>query len=145
MGKKDTHYCNCLYYTANALARVMTRLAEEEFAVLGLTPSYAFLIITVHDKPGIQPGEISDELQLTPSTVTRLIEKLESKDLLIRRTLGKFTEVTLTPRGIEMTEVIRTCWENLNKRYTEILGEEDARELSGKIYCALKKLDKKNP
>ena len=65
--------------------------------------------------------------------------------MLIRRTMGKFTEVTLTPRGIEMTEVIRTCLENLNKRYTEILGEEDARELSGKIYCALKKLDKKNP
>jgi DNA-binding MarR family transcriptional regulator len=132
-----------LYYSANALARIMTRMAEEEFSQLGLTPSYAFLIMTVHDKPGIQPGEISEELQLTPSTVTRLIEKLEHKNLLIRRTRGKFTEVTLTPRGIEMIDVIRSCWTNLNNRYTTILGDQASQELTRLIFAAVKKLDHK--
>ena len=30
----------CLYFTANSLARNITRMGEEEFAVLGMTPSY---------------------------------------------------------------------------------------------------------
>ena len=60
----------CLYYSANALARNMTKLADEEFAVTGLSSSYAFFTYDGLFKTGIQPKEISHHMQLTPSTVT---------------------------------------------------------------------------
>ena len=142
MEKKDSQYCQCLYYSANALARIMTRFADEEFASLGITSSYAFLLMSVNSKPGIQPGEISVEMQLTPSTVTRLIEKMEYKGLLERRTSGKFTEVYLTGKGEEIIPQIKTCWMNLYRRYSAILGEENGQQLTSMIYDAVKKLDK---
>jgi MarR family transcriptional regulator, organic hydroperoxide resistance regulator len=142
MEKKESKYCQCLYYSANALARIMTRVADEEFASLGITPSYAFLIMTVNSKPGIQPGEISIEMQLTPSTVTRLIEKMEHKGLLERKSNGKFTQVYTTPKGEEIIPGIKACWMNLYKRYSGVLGEEDAGRLTSMIYDAVKKLDK---
>ena len=142
MEKKESQYCQCLYYSANALARIMTRIADEEFASLGITPSYAFLIMSVNIKPGIQPGEISIEMQLTPSTVTRLIEKMEYKGLLERRTSGKFTEVYATGKGTEIIPQIKTCWMNLYRRYSAILGEENGQQLTSMIYDAVKKLDK---
>jgi DNA-binding MarR family transcriptional regulator len=120
----------------------MTRIADEEFASLGITPSYAFLIMTVNSKPGIQPGEISIEMQLTPSTVTRLIEKMEHKGLLERRSNGKFTQVFTTAKGDEIIPGIKACWMNLYKRYSNILGEEDAGQLTSMIYDAVRKLDK---
>ena len=141
MEKKDSQYCQCLYYSANALARIMTRFADEEFASLGITSSYAFLLMSVNSKPGIQPGEISIEMQLTPSTVTRLIEKMEYKGLLERRTSGKFTEVYATGKGEEIIPQIKTCWMNLYKRYSGILGEENSRQLTSLIYDAVRKLD----
>jgi len=141
MEKKESQYCQCLYYSANALARIMTRIADEEFASLGITPSYAFLIMSVNNKSGIQPGEISIEMQLTPSTVTRLIEKMEHKGLLERRSNGKFTEVYTTSKGEEMIPGIKTCWLNLYNRYSGILGEENGRQLTSMIYDAVKKLD----
>jgi MarR family transcriptional regulator, organic hydroperoxide resistance regulator len=141
MEKKESQYCQCLYYSANALARIITKIADEEFASLGISPSYAFLIMSVNSKPGIQPGEISIEMQLTPSTVTRLIEKMEHKGLLERKSNGKFTEVYITPKGVEIIPQIKACWMNLYKRYSGVLGEENAVQLTSMIYDAVRKLD----
>ena len=55
---EKSKYCGCLYYSANALSRIMTKMADEEFASAGLSSSYAFLLMTVNHKPGIQPKEI---------------------------------------------------------------------------------------
>ena len=121
MEYRHSKYCHCLYYSANALARVLTKLAEDEFASTGLAPSYAFLLMTVNDEPGIQPKEISEHMQLTPSTVTRLIEKMEHKGLLERKSLGKFTRVYPTEKskaldkkftklGRVFTSAILCCW-----------------------------------
>ena len=140
MGEKGSKYCGCLYYSANALGRVMTRIAEEEFAITGLAPSHAILLISVNEKPGIQPKELSDHMQLTPSTVTRLLEKLESKKLVERRSVGRATEVYPTEKSKELQPRIKEAWRNLYLRYTDALGEENAKLLTAKTYKAYQAL-----
>ena len=71
--EKNKDYCQCLYYSANALAREIGKIADEEFAPTGLAPSQAFMMMTVIEKPGIQPMEISHIMMLAPSTITRFI------------------------------------------------------------------------
>ena len=143
MIKTSSPYCQCLYYASNALARTTTRMAEEEFASVGLSPSYAFLIMTVSKKPGIQPGDISKALELTPSTITRLIEKMEKKGLLRRKYEGKNTGVFITAKGEALTIDIKKCWLNLYLRFSEILGEENSKQLTGMIYQAVKDFNSK--
>lgn len=143
MSEKKSTYCTCLYYSANALARIISKMAEEEFAVSGLSPSHAFLVMTVNREPGIKPTEISEIMQLTPSTVTRLIEKLEYKGLVERQSNGKYTEVYATPDGTKLNEVILKSWRNLLDRYNSVLGEEAAAELTSMIHEASQKLDGK--
>jgi len=116
-------------------------MADEEFAQTGLSSSYAFLLMTVNWNPGIQPKEISEHMQLTPSTVTRLIEKMEYKNLLQRKPVGKFTEVYPTERGKALVEQVKTAWLGLYKRYSEIIGEEEGKKLTSSIYNAAKKLE----
>lgn len=141
MEKEDSRYCGCLYYSANALARAMTRMAEAAFAPTGLAPSYAFLLMTANWKPGIQPKDISHQMQLTPSTVTRLIEKLEVKGLLKRQSEGKNTLVFPTPAGVELHPKVEACWQQLYHNYVEILGEDVSQQLTTDIYAAVKMLD----
>ena len=139
--KPGSEYCNCLYFSANALSRAITRLAEEVFAETGLAPSYAFLLMTVNQNPGIQPTGISRKMMLMPSTVTRLIEKMESKGFLERRIKGKFTEVFPTSKSLELDAKIRDAWAGLYKKYSDVLGEKRSSELALETFVASKKLE----
>jgi DNA-binding MarR family transcriptional regulator len=87
--KSNTILHNCLYFTANSLARVITRMADEEFRRTGLSPSHAFLMMLVNDTPGIAQKELAESLQLAPSTVTRFIDSLVHKGYLTREVEGK--------------------------------------------------------
>jgi len=53
MSDKNNIYCKCLLYSANALSRAITKMAEEEFSVVELAPSYAFVVMTVNSNPGL--------------------------------------------------------------------------------------------
>lgn len=140
MTKVKSKYCTCLYYSANALSRIMTKISDEEFSKVGLSSSHAFLLMTVNDKKGIQPKEISEQMQLTPSTVTRLIEKMEYWGLLERQTHGRTTEVYPTSSGQELQPKLKEAWQKLYKRYADILGEVNASKLTADIYNASQKL-----
>ena len=76
MTKSKSILHNCLYFTANSLSRVITRMADDEFRRTGLSPSHAFLMMLVNDNPGIGQKELCEQLHLAPSTVTRFIDAL---------------------------------------------------------------------
>ncbi len=141
MDQKTSKYCTCLYHSANALSRVMTKISDEEFASTGLSSSHAFLLMTVNEKQGIQPKEISEHMQLTASTVTRLIEKMEYRGYLERQSVGRSTEVYSTPAGLALQPKLKEIWRNLYQRYSGILGKEVADQLTEDIYTSTQKLE----
>ena len=118
-----------MYFVTNALARKMERLAKESWKKVNLSPSHAYLLMLVIDEPGIQPTALSDELHLQPSTITRLIEKLETKKLLIRATDGKQTNVYATPKGKELLPKLKQCLAEFYENYSSILGKEESAKL----------------
>lgn len=79
MKTSDSQYAECLYFTSSALARKVEKMANECWKQVDLSPSHAYLLMAVLEEPGMQPGNLAEQLQLTPSTITRLIEKLEEK------------------------------------------------------------------
>ncbi|MBN2174346.1 MAG: MarR family transcriptional regulator [Bacteroidales bacterium] len=143
MTKKQSPYCQCLYYSANALARILTKIAEEEFGVTGLSPSHAFVVMSVNKNPGMHAGELAEMMMLTPSTVTRLVEKLEQSGFLKRVVEGRSTLVFPTKSSVDLDEIIRRAWLSLYQRYISILGEEDSADLTTKVYNAALLLDQK--
>jgi len=143
MSEEKTTYCKCLYYSANALARVITKMAEEEFSAVNLAPSYAFVVMSVNKRPGILAGELAETMMLTPSTVSRLLEKLEVQQLVKRHTEGRITMIYPTPKSVEINQAIMVAWEKLYQRYTNVLGKEAAHKLTDDIFTAAIKLDAK--
>jgi DNA-binding MarR family transcriptional regulator len=125
----DSKYCKCLYFTANSLARKIDKLAQESWSKVDLSPSHAYLLMMVLEEPGIQPGLLADHLQLQPSTVTRLIEKLEEKKLLVRTTEGKMTNVYPSPKGKDLLPKLKECLNEFYSRYSAILGKEESAKL----------------
>lgn len=128
MKTSESKFCSCLYFTANALARKVEKLAVESWKKIGLAPSHAYLLKLVIDEPGMQAGLLAEQLQLTPSTITRLVEKLEEKKLVTRVTEGKTTNVFPTQKAKEMKPQIKQCIEEFHEKYVKILGKEESKQ-----------------
>jgi len=122
----DSRFSRCLYFSTGALARKVEKLAIETWKKVDLSPSHAYLLMAVQEMPGVQPGTLAEEMRLTPSTITRLIEKLEEKKLVVRTTEGKLTNVYPTPKGKELIPKMKTCREEFTKNYTEVLGADES-------------------
>ena len=137
---KSTRYSACLLFSANALARAMTAIGDEEFGKLGLAYSHAYLLREVIDRPGVTPSHLCEVLYLTPSTITRLIEKLETKGLVTRRSEGKNTLVDPTAQGIGLSDAITAAWQRTWTRYAEAIGEEETLCLTKQVFNAAKAL-----
>ncbi len=141
MKDKSAKYCGCLYFASSALARNITRLAEQAYAPTGLAPSQAMLLMAVIDQPGINPTQISEIMLLKPSTVTRGVEKLEQAGLVERQSNGKFIEVYPTTEGKALNMKIKAAWTDLYRNYNEKLGEAESMQLATLAYGAAKNLE----
>ena len=135
-------YCNCLYHAANAMARSITRLADEEFAKAGLSPTQAFILMSVVRSPGIGAGDIAREVELKPSTITRMLDKLEESDLVTRSSEGKSVRVYPTPSALGTEQAIKTAWGRLYARYSNVLGKEKGASLARDLTSASGRLDR---
>lgn len=134
MKAAESRFNACLYFSSNALARKMERLAAKAWKPLGLSPSHAYLLLLVLDRPGVQPTFISEQLLLAPSTVTRLIEKLEKQGLVYREAQGKETHVYPTPKALSMKPRMEQCVEVFNGYCQD--GNDAAFQLTQSIVTA---------
>ncbi len=129
MKTSESKYCQCLYFTTSALARKVERLAVESWKSVHLSPSHAYLLMMVIEEPGMQPGTLANQLQLSPSTITRLIEKLEEKKLVVRTTEGKITNVYPSPTGKKMLPELQQCSSNFYTNYCAVLGKDESKKM----------------
>lgn len=140
MKTSESKYCKCLYFTTNALARKVERLALESWKPVDLSPSHAYLLMMVLDEAGLQPSCIANHLQLSPSTVTRLIEKLEEKNLVTRSTEGKLTKVYPTKTAKKLLPILQKCTDHFYTNYSNILGKDESCKLVANMGLVADKL-----
>ncbi|MFD2368950.1 MarR family winged helix-turn-helix transcriptional regulator [Brevibacillus sp. GCM10020057] len=140
--KDEAFLEDCLYFTANRLSRAITRMADEAFATTGLTPAYGYLIRLVIGSPGITQKELSEKLSITPSTLTRFVDKLEAKQLVERKVHGKTVMVYPTEKGVELGPALRQASKKLKRLYEEILGKQLSDQLTQYLASSSKQLEK---
>jgi DNA-binding MarR family transcriptional regulator len=121
---------NCLYFTVNKLSRAITKMAEDSFKKTGLSPTHAFCLMLVNNKPGISQSELAEELHMTPSTITRFIDKLVMKGLIERKAEGKRSFIFPTEEGENTQQEIKAGWKDLFQTYSAVLGEEEGKSLT---------------
>ena len=96
----------------------------------------------VNERPGIVQKELADNLQLAPSTVTRLVDSLVHKGYLTRRSEGKASSVHPTDEGKNLQPTIDDAWKNLHMRYAKVLGLREGDALTAMIDAAHEKLSR---
>jgi len=115
----------CLYFNINALTRSVNLIWNDAFAEFDLSPSHAYLLRLVLSDPGLTPKQISSELKLKKSTVTRFLDTLVKKDF-INRKKGKSQDAR--ERNIFPTQKAKDIEEKL-----ELKGDELYQKMIDKI------------
>ena len=136
MNEEEKNLSSCLHFSTSALARILTKMADEEFASSGLSSSYGFLLLVIDEKPGIRPKEVSEKLHLNQSTVTRLVDKMEFRGLLRRKQVGRSIEIYTTKKVSLLVPEIVEAWGNLQNRYSKVLGQKEAKNLASAIHMS---------
>ena len=130
----------CLFFSSGKLARVIGRTADDAFKITGLSPSHAFLLHIVNHGSGIHQKIVGEMLHMTPSTITRFVEKLENKGLVARQTDGKNVHLFTTEKGLALQPEIVKAWESLHDCYSGILTPEESEQffsIVNKLICQL--------
>lgn len=130
----DNFLEGCLFFNINALSRHLLKIAQKEFKSLNLSPAHASLLLLVYDNPGISPKQLSSYLNLTPSTITRFIDSLVSKGLLIRKTKGKKAIINASAKGNQIKMQVAQAYQRMYLEYTRILGKDVAHNLSYTLF-----------
>ncbi|KQT64511.1 MULTISPECIES: MarR family winged helix-turn-helix transcriptional regulator [unclassified Aureimonas] len=90
----------------------------------------------------LEPGEtvsvsmLADQLSVRPSTVSKMLDRLIEKELVVRAANNRDarrTMVALTARGEEVKEKVRTIWNRLEQELTAALQPDDINRLLGAL------------
>lgn len=136
MAKHEHPYCGCMFFTANALGRVLMKMADETFQPLGLTPTQAFILMSIGREPGITMSRIAKELRLDISTITRTLDKMKLGGLLYTEPYKKTVRLFALPDGHEKVADVKAAWKKLAIRYSHKLGKAHTAKLADEMNFA---------
>jgi Transcriptional regulators len=143
MQNNESVLAKCLFFTSNRLSNIMRKVADEAFSDLEVSSSYVYLLVIVNQYIGITQSELSEKLDVSPSTCTRFVDKLVSQDILRKEYDWKTAHIYLTDKGRDICEKIDVSFMKLYKCYTDILGEDVSNNLAKEMWNASEMLSKK--
>ncbi|WP_370979703.1 MarR family winged helix-turn-helix transcriptional regulator [Agaribacterium sp. ZY112] len=129
----------CLYFNTNTLARKLNARWEKAFDPFDLAPSHAYLLRLVLDSPGLTQQELTTELQLNKSTVTRFVSALEKKKLVLRKEGGedqRSNSIWPSPKAVAIKLELEQLGDELYASMCSAIGKKNAEtfvEMARKI------------
>lgn len=133
MNDLKTEYNQCLYHTSVAMGRSLTRMADEQFKPIELTPTMGFILMTTKTAPGVIIRDLALVHQLDMSTISRTIDKMVAKGLVTRQGQGREMRIFTTQKGMRKEAEARSAWDKLMLAYRSILTEGRSRHLAEQV------------
>lgn len=127
---------HCLYFNTTALARLVEREWTRAFKPLGLTPSQAFMLRVILEKPSLLQNELAKELSISRPTATRTLDGLQKLGLVERRTTesdGREYAIHPTASAQKLKDSLNAESATVTKRLKKELGDTQFNDAVSKI------------
>ncbi|MBB6429316.1 MarR family winged helix-turn-helix transcriptional regulator [Algisphaera agarilytica] len=121
----------CVYFNLTTLTRKITRIWQDEFGRLGLSPSHGYLLKALSDTPGATQKDLSAAMELDASTITRFIDALSRQGLIEKSRAGKGAQTRITPAGRDAVERVEQLMDNLYLQMQGTFGKAELESFVG--------------
>jgi MarR family transcriptional regulator, transcriptional regulator for hemolysin len=148
MTSDDQHFIG---YTITDVGRLLRTVFERRVRRFGLTRAQWLIIARLHRRSGLSQSEIADLLEIEKAPAGRLIERMEAKNWLQRRSDVRDRRVNrlyLTSKGNRLHAAIWPIAEATVDAALADLSAEDRRHLSGlmaRVKTTLQALAERDP
>lgn len=123
----------CLYFNVNALARVVNKKWAEGFEPFDLSPAHGYMLRAVLATPGVNQKELATNLKLEKSTITRFVDALQKKELVIRKKSGgvdgREQNVYPTAKAKKINTELEDLGDDLYKSMVSSIGKKQLATL----------------
>ena len=126
----------CLYFNTTSLARQLEREWVKAFKPFGLTPSQAFMLRVILDKPQSFQNELAKEMNITKPTASRGLNGLVSLELIERRVSvadARGIQIHPTAKAKTMKSDLNSASGEVTKRLKKLLGSNEFDDVVGKL------------
>jgi DNA-binding MarR family transcriptional regulator len=148
MTSDDQHFIG---YTITDVGRLLRTVFERRVRDFGLTRAQWLIIARLHRRPGLSQSEIADLLEIEKAPAGRLIERMEAKNWLQRRSDAKDKRINrlfLTNKGNRLHAAIWPIAEATVEDALANLSPEERQRLSGlmaRVKMTLQALAERDP
>ena len=126
----------CLYFNTTSLARKIEREWAMAFKPFGLTPSQAFMLRVILEKPQSYQNALAKEMNITKPTASRGLNGLEKLGLIERRPSpddAREIEIHPTKKAKAMKDGLNTASGEVTKKFKKLIGADEFLDVVGKL------------
>lgn len=115
----------CLYFNLATLNRQITKIWNDEFSLLGMSPSHGYLLVAIEKNPDLSQKDLSELMDLDASTITRFIDVLFRKKLIDKSGVGKGARYSITMEGNTVASRINVMLDKLYADMQSTFGKQN--------------------
>ncbi|WP_086934128.1 MarR family winged helix-turn-helix transcriptional regulator [Agarilytica rhodophyticola] len=131
----------CIYFNIATVNRQITKIWQDEFALVGLSPSHGYLLMAIAENPGASQKEMREMMELDASTITRFIDALVSKKLIAREGSGKGSAIVLTANGNNTVKKLQKVSLRLREKMMGIIGNGEFEDIINTLHQVKRNLN----
>jgi DNA-binding MarR family transcriptional regulator len=108
---------------------------------LGLYPGQEIMLTHLAEHGDQRQSALVLALSIDPSTVTKMLQRLERGELVARRACPedkRVSLVTITAQGLALVDRITDCWQRLEEQTTRVLTAQQRDQL-GQLLAQIEK------
>lgn len=122
----------CASFLLGKAHQYVTQAAKQRLAQYGVTPVQFAVLHVLWERDGRSGAEIGERLQLDSATITGILDRLATADLIERQpdaTDRRINRVVLTERGRSMEAPLNHEMDEMNAALYGRFSDEDAQRL----------------
>jgi DNA-binding MarR family transcriptional regulator len=134
---------HCIYFNTTSLARKLEREWSHAFKPFDMTPSQAFMLRIILQRPASLQNEIASAMNISRSTATRTLDGLEKLGYTKRITSksdGREYQIHPTSKAIKIKDVLNNASAEITKKLKNTLGTSTFENVVQQVRSISKKI-----